>query len=264
MPTQDEVLKFITDRENDVKFVRLAFCDLGGVPKNISVPPTALGRVFEEGMAFEPRAIDGFGDTCERAYLFPDVSTLATLPWRPSHGRVVRFYCDIRLADGNPAPFDKRAVLKREVDGLDLLTAEAECDFYLFKTEEDGDTRGATFDNGGYFDVYPLDMGENVRREICNYLAEMGIVHTASHHARGHGQNTIALSATDFVTCADNLLTFRMAVSTVARQNGLIASFDASPFGNAQKSALTITVGDAVWSFAPSVNPYTALAGIVK
>ncbi|MDR0906456.1 MAG: glutamine synthetase beta-grasp domain-containing protein [Oscillospiraceae bacterium] len=275
MNTITDVLKFIHDRDNDVKFVRLAFCDANGVPKNISVPPATLDAAFKNGMRFEPQAIPGFGAEYAEAYLFPDAATLAILPWRPSHGRVVRFYCDIKLADGTPAPFDARASLKRAIADADkaglTFTAEPEIDFYLFKSEEDGENRGVTFDNGGYFDVYPNDMGENVRREICSHLTEMGITPTSSHHARGAGQNTIALAATDPLTCADNLLTFRMTVGTVAGQNGLAASFDEKPFKQPQASEMKIKLGCAkrgdggyTETVTPSVNPYTEMEKLVK
>jgi glutamine synthetase len=275
MNTTTDVLKFIHDRDNDVKFVRLAFCDASGVPKNISVPPATLDAAFRNGMRFEPSAIAGFGEEFSEAFLFPDAATLAILPWRPSHGRVVRFYCDIKLADGTSAPFDARASLKRAVADAEkaglTFTAEPEIDFYLFKTEEDGENRGVTFDNGGYFDVYPNDMGENVRRELCFHLTEMGITPTSSHHARGAGQNTIALAATDPLTCADNLLTFRMTVGTVAGQNGLAASFDARPFGQPQASELKFTFGCSkhggdgyTASFAPNVNPYSTVETLIK
>ncbi|MDR0838085.1 MAG: glutamine synthetase beta-grasp domain-containing protein [Oscillospiraceae bacterium] len=267
----NDVLRFVKDRDNDVKFVRLAFCDRHGAPKNISVPPDVLSRAFNDGIPFEPGAIQGFGDGYERALLFPDASTLAILPWRPQHGRVVRFYCDLKLPDGAPAPFDTRAALRQVIAGSEIaLNAEPEIDFYLFRTGQDGEATEIPFDDGGYFDVFPRDMGENVRREICFHLGEMGIHPTSSHHARGPGQNTITLSPTDLLTAADNLLTFRMTVGTVAGQNGLAASFEPAPISGAAESFLKITLHSPKSEdgytriFSPSVNPYTTMEEMLR
>ncbi|MDR3210194.1 MAG: glutamine synthetase beta-grasp domain-containing protein [Oscillospiraceae bacterium] len=268
----EEVLRFIRDGGSDVKFVRLAFCDADGTPKNISVAPDELERAFTRGVAFDPGAIPGFdGET--QPLLFPDPGTLAVLPWRPQQGRVVRFYCELRDGAGNALAYDTRVQLRRAAEALTAagitLQVGASCDFYLFRTDAEGAPTNLPFDNGGYFDVYPLDRGENVRREICSYLEVMSVVTTASYHAYGPGQNTIALRETDALTCADNLQTFKTVVGAVTGQNGLAASLAPRPLPGTPESKLGLLVsygkrGEAKTEerlgASPSANPYAELA----
>ena len=171
--TMSEVLQFIND--NDVKFIRLAFCDIFGMQKNISVMPGELARAFEKGIAFDASAISGFMNVEESdLLLFPDPSTLAVLPWRPSHGRVVRFFCDIRHPDGRPFEGDGRHILKKTV----LKAAEmgytckigAECEFYLFELDETGRPTMRTHDNAGYCDIAPLDRAERATPEALEEI----------------------------------------------------------------------------------------------
>ena len=168
--TISEVLEFI--QTNDVKFIRLAFCDLFGKQKNISIMPEELPGAFEHGISFDAHAIAGFSDIVHSdLFLFPDPSTLAVLPWRPQQGRVVRFYCDIKNPDGSAYWGDTRGFLKSVVSRAEqegyLCKVGTECEFYLFITDESGAPTKTPFDRGGYLDVAPLDRGENVRREIC-------------------------------------------------------------------------------------------------
>jgi glutamine synthetase len=272
--TAEEVLRFVRDRDNDVKFVRLAFCDPSGTPKNISIPPDELPRAFEKGVAFDGRM---FGETERTPLLFPDHLTLAVLPWRPQHGRVVRFYCDINDESGAPLPADARASLRRAVADAETAgisaTFVASCDFYLFRTDEEGAPTQLPFDGGGYLDVYPLDRGENVRRDICSYLEVMSITVTSSHHARGPGQNSIAMKSVGALACADNIQTFKTVTATVAAQSGLFASLERTPLSGVADSMLSLSVAiseksgknrlDKLYGFAPSVNPYSQLEKII-
>ncbi|MDR2502204.1 MAG: glutamine synthetase beta-grasp domain-containing protein [Oscillospiraceae bacterium] len=224
----EDVLRFVKDRDSDVKFIRLAFTDLTGAVKNISLAPDCLPRAFERGMEFNAAEFEGFGGGS--ALLFPDPGTLSVLPWRPSHGRVARLYCEIRGHDGVTAPYDTRSRLRAAAEELDLLGITlrilVSADFYLFRTDSDGNPTDRPFDDGGYFDIFPRDKGENVRREICSYLSEMSVSTIASYHAAGPGQNTIALAETDALCAADNIQTFKTVVGAVAGQNGL-ASLEA-------------------------------------
>ncbi len=230
--TVSEVLEFV--RENDVKFIRLGFCDPLGLQKNISVMPDELAAAFENGVSFDASAIKGFRDVSESdLFLFPDPATLTVLPWRSGPGRVVRFYCDIKNPDGSPFIQDGRYLLKQVISRCESMgyvcKIGAECEFYLFKTDENGEPLKVTLDNGGYLDISPLDKGENIRREICLCLEEMGIKPETSHHEQGPGQNEIDFRFSDALACADNLLTFKSVVKAIAARNGLFASFMPKP-----------------------------------
>lgn len=243
--TVNEVLQFI--RENDVKFIRLGFCDIFGLQKNISIMPDELAQAFEYGISFDASAIRGFQDvTKSDLLLVPDPATLTVLPWRPGPGRVVRFYCDIRNPDGSPFVRDCRYLLKRIVGRCESMgyvcKIGAECEFYLFKTDEDGRPTEVTLDNGGYLDISPLDKGENIRREICLCLEEMGIKPESSHHEQGPGQNEIDFKYSDALTCADNMMTFKSVVKAIAARNGLFASFMPKPIPDAPGSGLHVNI----------------------
>lgn len=228
--TEEEVIEFI--EENNVKFIRLAFCDVYGTQKNISIMPDQLARAFEVGVPFDASAIGGFGEGSD-LFLFPDPSTLALLPWRPSQGRVIRFFCDIRYPDGTPFERDGRYILKKATERARSMGIScdigAECEFYLFRTDEDGNPTDVPFDQAGYMDIAPKDKGENIRREICLTLEEMGISPESSHHEEGPGQNEIDFRYADARRCADNIITFRMVVETLASRNGLHATFAPKP-----------------------------------
>ena len=174
--TTQEVITFI--EENDVKFIRLAFCDVLGRQKNISVMPSQITRVFEDGISFDAAAVLGFKGIAESdLFLFPDATTLDILPWRPQVGRVIRFFCDIRYGDGTPFENDTRSLLKNKLyvikeKGMRVMTG-MECEFYLFSLDEKGQPTLRPMDQGAYLDIAPKDKGEDIRREICLTLEEM-------------------------------------------------------------------------------------------
>lgn len=243
--TVDEVLEFV--HENDVKFIRLSFCDLFGNLKNISIIPDELPRAFEHGIPFDAHAVSGFTDiTRSDLLLVPDPATLSVLPWRPQQGRVVRFYCSIKNPDGSAFWGDTREILKSVVDrarqkGYTCMVG-AECEFYLFVTDEKGEPTAVPFDSGGYLDVYPLDKSENIRREICLCLEEMGIRPETSHHERGPGQNEVDFKFSDAVNSADNFITFKQVVKSIAARNGLFASFSPKPLPDKSGSGLHVNL----------------------
>ena len=234
-------------KEEDVKFIRLAFCDTLGRQKNISILPSELRRAFEDGISFDASAICGFGGA-EKSdlLLFPDPSTLNILPWRPSHGKVVRMFCDIRHPDGTPFARDTRAILRRAVADAKAagITVQfgAEIEFYLFKTDENGDPTKIPFDHATYMDVAPEDKGENVRREICLTLLDMGIQPESSHHEEGPGQNEIDFRYSDAMRAADDAMNFITVVKATARQNGLYADFSPKPLENESGNGLHINM----------------------
>ncbi len=243
--TANEVLEFIG--QNDVKFIRLGFCDPLGLQKNISIMCEELADAFENGVSFDAHAIKGFRDVTQSdLLLFPDPATLTVLPWRPGPGRVARFYCDIKTPDGAFFAHDGRYILKQVLEkwqktGLGCKVG-TECEFYLFKTDENGEPTETTLDRGGYLDISPLDKGEDIRREICLTLEEMGIKPETSHHEQGPGQNEIDFKFGDPLEIADHLMTFKSVVKSVAARNGLFASFMPKPIQDAPGSGLHVNL----------------------
>ncbi len=233
--TQDEVMQFV--QEDDVKFIRLAFCDVSGRQKNISILPGELQRAFQRGIPFDGSALPGFGDeACSDLLLHPDPDTLMVLPWRPEHGKVVRMFSRVSLPDGRDFPGDTRSLLQGAVAESEKLGRSfyfgAEQEFYLFNLDDRGEPTLEPYDWAGYMDIAPEDRGENIRREICLTLEQMGIVPESSYHKEGPGQNEIDFRYSDPITAADNAMTFRTVVKTVARRNGLYADFSPKPLPN--------------------------------
>lgn len=246
MYTQSEVLDFI--EEEDVKFIRLAFFDLKGKQKNISIMPSELNRAFENGIPFDASAIEGFeGPQKSELYLKPDPSTLAIIPWRPATGKVVRMFCNILTPDGKPYLKDSRTILQnacqrlKDECGIEMMIG-TEVEFYLFKLDENGQPTSETFDKAGYMDIAPEDHGENIRREICFTLEQMGITPEASHHEEGPGQNEIDFHYSDALTAADNVATFKWIVNTKAAANGLYADFSPKPIAGQAGNGMHINV----------------------
>ncbi len=233
--SKEEVMQYI--EEEDVKFIRLAFCDVFGRQKNISIMSDELPRAFEYGIAFDASSIAGFGDeTHSDLLLHPDVETLMPLAWRPEHMRVVRMFSTITHSNGTPFECDTRSLLKKAMADAKKagysFSFGAEQEFYLFETDEKGYPTKRPYDHAGYMDIAPDDLGENIRREICLTLEQMGIHPESSHHEEGPGQNEIDFRYSDALTTADNTLTFQTVVKTVAHRNGLSADFSAKPLEN--------------------------------
>lgn len=230
--TPQEVIQFI--QEEDVKFIRLAFCDCFGRPKNISIMPHELERAFKYGIAIDASAIAGFGDEVNSdLFLHPDASTIALLPWRPEHGSVVRMFCSITHPDGTPFAHDARGILKQAVADAAkagyAFSFGSELEFYLFRLDENGEVTDVPYDQATYMDVAPEDRCENVRREICLTLERMGIQPESSHHEEGPGQNEVDFRYSDPLSAADNAVTFLTVVKTIAARNGLYADFSPRP-----------------------------------
>jgi glutamine synthetase len=230
--SKDEVIEYT--REEDVKFIRLSFCDVFGRQKNISIMPDELPRAFDCGIAFDASAIAGFGDeTRSDLFLHPEAETLMPLPWRPEHGSVVQMFSNITYPDGTPFECDTRSLLKTAVKKARDMGHEfyfgAEQEFYLFLLDENGKPTIIPYDEAGYMDIAPDDQGENVRREICLTLEKMGIHPESSHHEEGPGQNEIDFRYSEALTAADNAMTFQRVVKTVAHRNGLCADFSPKP-----------------------------------
>ena len=243
--TSDEVMQYVL--EEDVKFVRMAFCDIYGKQRNVAIMAGELPRAFDHGVAFDASAVSGF-DMDERSDLFlrPNADTLKELPWRPQSGRVAHMFCDIVHPDGRPFDGDTRALLRRAVADAAAqgfaFRFGTEMEFYLFKLDEQGKPTEEPFDEAGYMDVAPEGRGENVRREICLTLERMGILPESSHHESGPGQNEIDFRYADPLTAADNAIMFRSVVRTVAAQNGLWADFSPRPLPERDGNGMHINV----------------------
>ena len=226
--TAQDILNYVED--NDVKFVRLAFCDIFGNQKNISVFAGDLPYAFEQGVCFDGSSIAGFMNTEESdLVLWPDPDTMTILPWRPTEGRVMRMYCDITLPNGRPFAGNSRGYLQSVVKRAKAMGLRCdvgcECEFYLFQTDEHGNPTRIPMDHGGYFDIAPLDKAENIRREICFAMEDMGLRPQHSHHESGFGQNEVDFMYSTALKSADNLNTFKSTVKAIADRNGLFASF---------------------------------------
>lgn len=243
--TAREVYDFV--RQEDVKFIRLAFCDVNGKQKNISIMPDELSRAFSDGISFDASAIKGFGDEVgSDLLLFPVPSTLNILPWRSSHGNVIRMFCSMKYPDGTQFEKDSRMILQRAVDAAAAKGVSvqfgAEFEFYLFNTDEKGMPTDEPFDRAGYMDVAPEDKGENARREICLTLLEMGIKPESSHHEEGPGQNEIDFRYSDAMTAADNAMNFMTVVKAAAQRNGIYADFSPKPLPGESGNGLHINM----------------------
>ena len=243
--TAQDILNYVED--NDVKFVRLAFCDIFGNQKNISVFAGDLPYAFEQGVCFDGSSIAGFMNTEESdLVLWPDPDTMTILPWRPTEGRVMRMYCDITLPNGRPFAGNSRGYLQSVVKRAKAMGLRCdvgcECEFYLFQTDEHGNPTRIPMDHGGYFDIAPLDKAENIRREICFAMEDMGLRPQHSHHESGNGQNEIDCRYAGPLKTADNVMTFKQIVRAIAMRNGLHASFLPKPLPQQAGSGLHINL----------------------
>lgn len=243
--SKQEVMQYV--QEEDVKFIRLAFCDVFGNQKNISIMPKELSRAFDYGIAFDASSVAGFGDELHSDLLLhPEPETLMLLPWRPEHGKVVRMFSNISYPDGRPFACDTRSLLKQAVADAKKagysFSFGAEQEFYLFTLDENGKETKTPHDNAGYMDIAPDDKGENIRREICLTLEQMGISPESSHHEEGPGQNEIDFRYSDAVTAADNAMTFRTVAKTTAYRNGLTADFTPKPLSGYPGNGFHINV----------------------
>ena len=242
--TKEDVLRLV--EENDVKFIRLQFTDLSGILKNLAITDRQLFKALD-GCMFDGSSIIGFAEV-ERSdlVLIPDPDTFAIIPWRPQQGKVARLICDVYTPDGKPFEGDPRYILKRIVKKASdmgfVFNVGPECEFFLFHTDEEGNPTTRTHDTAGYFDLAPLDMGENSRREICLALEDMGFHIEASHHEVAIGQHEIDFRYSDALDAADKLSTFRMVVKTIAQKHGLHASFMPKPLFGVNGSGLHINM----------------------
>lgn len=240
-----DVLEFIED--NDVRFIRLQFCDLFGRNRNISVSYSEFERALKDGLMFRSSGVPGYESCGEpELILYPDPTTIQSLPWRPQQGSVARVLCKVCYPDGRSFEGDSRQILTNIVEqakkeGIEFEIG-AKIEFYLFELGEDNVPTLNTVDHAGFFDLAPLDKGENTRREIILTLEEMGFAITSSHHEVGSGQHEIDFRMSDPINCADSIQTFKTVVKTVAESNGMHASFMPKPLNDQPGSGMHIMI----------------------
>ena len=277
--TRDEIMKII-EAEN-VHFFRLQFVDIFGYMKNVAVPLSQIEKALDGQMMFDGSSIDGFVRINESdMYLKPDYDTFTVLPWRNQDGRnAARIICDVYKADGTPFDGCPRNNLKRVLaEAKEMgytMNVGTEAEFFLFKKDEEGNATTITNDVAGYFDVDPDDTGINCRREIIETLEDMGFEIEASHHEVAEGQHEVNFKYADALAAADNTLTFKWVVRSIAAKHGLHATFMPKPIfginGSGMHTNQSLFNADGTNAFFDENGPlqlsetaYKYIAGIAK
>ncbi len=275
--TKEDIIRMV--EEEDVEFIRLQFTDMFGNLKNIAITASQLDRALNNKCMFDGSAIDGFvrieeSDMC----LYPDLSTFNILPWRPQQSRVARMICDVRRPGGEPFEGDPRYVLKQAIAQAEAMgyTFEVgpECEFFLFNTDENTIPTTVTHEQAGYFDIGPMDFGENARRDMVMTLEELGFTIEASHHEMAPAQHEIDFKYDEVLATADNIMTFKFAVRTIAKRHGLHATFMPKPKAGVNGSGMHINMSlhkdgknifeDANDEFGLSKEAYWFIGGLMK
>lgn len=231
--TKDDIIQMVEDEGID--FIRMQFVDIFGQLKNVTLMASQIGKAVNNRVMFDGSSIEGFTRTQESDQcLYPDLDTFEIIPWRNAKGKVARMICDVYNADGTPSMGDPRGVLRRVMAraqkmGFDQFNVGPELEFFLFETDENGHATTRTRDEAGYFDLGPLDHGESTRREICMSLEEMNFEIEASHHECAVGQHEIDFKYANALDAADKIMTFKLAVKSLAQKNGLHATFMPKP-----------------------------------
>ena len=243
--TSEDIIKLV--EELDVRFIRLQFADIFGMMKNVAITRQQLPKLIEKGAAFDGSSIDGFVRIEESdMLLIPDFSTFAVFPWKSQNTRVARLICDVHTTDGKPFIGDPRQVLRETTEKARkmgyIFNVGPECEFFLFQTNEDGTPTLITHDDAGYFDLGPIDLGEDARKNICLALEDMGFEIEASHHEVARGQHEIDFKYEDAMKTADNINTFKLVVKTVAHRSGLHSTFMAKPIFGISGSGMHINM----------------------
>ena len=243
--TRDDIFHIV--EEEDVAFIRLQFTDIFGTMKNMAVTVGQLEKALDNRCMFDVSSLEGVADEEESdMYLYPDLSTFEIFPWRPQQGKVARLSCDVYKKDGTPYEGDPRYVLRKAVaEAKEMgytMNVGPECEFFLFHTDDDGRPTTVTHEQGGYFDVGPLDLGENARRDMILTLEDMGFEIISSHHEIAPAQHEIDFHYDEAMITADNLMTFKMVVKTIAKRHGLHATFMPKPKSETYGSGMHINL----------------------
>lgn len=230
--TIEDIKEYVTNE--DIKFIRLQFTDIFGTLKNVAITSSQIDKALDNNCMFDGSSIEGFVRIEESdMYLRPDIQSYTVFPWLPQHGKVARLICDVYKPNGEPFDGDPRYVLKKVLkEAKDMgydFNVGPELEFFLFHTDSEGRPTTKTHDYGGYFDMGPIDLGESARRDMCLTLEEMGFEIETSHHEVANGQHEIDFKYGDALPTADNIMTFKYVVKSIAQKHGLYASFMPKP-----------------------------------
>ena len=230
--TKQDIFNMV--EEEDVEFIRLQFTDMFGTLKNVAITSSQLEKALNNECMFDGSSIEGFVRIEESdMYLYPDLDTFVIFPWRPQQGKVARIICDVYTSDRKPFEGDPRYILKKAVEDATQMgyrfDVGPECEFFLFNQDEDGQPTTISTERAGYFDLGPIDLGENARRDMVLTLEDMGYEIEASHHEVAPAQHEIDFRYDEAVKTADNIMTFKLAVKTIAKRHGMFASFMPKP-----------------------------------
>ena len=244
--TKEDIIRIV--KEEDIEFIRMQFVDIFGQLKNVAITASQIEKAVNNQITFDGSSIEGYTRINESdQYLYPDLNSFAIFPWRPAQGKVARLICDVYNPDGTPFVGDPRGVLRRVLQrsrdmGFDAFNIGPELEFFLFETDDQGHATTLTRDEAGYFDLGPLDHGESTRREICLNLEQMGFEIEASHHECAQGQHEIDFKYDEALDCADKIMTFKLAVKSLAQKNGLHATFMPKPLFGLAGSGMHINM----------------------
>ncbi|WP_455386536.1 type I glutamate--ammonia ligase [Lactiplantibacillus pentosus] len=278
--TKDDIRRIV--KEENVNFLRLMFTDLFGTIKNVEVPVSQLDKLLDNKLMFDGSSIDGFVRIEESdMYLYPDLSTWLIMPWNTEHGKIARIICEVYTADRKPFEGDPRNNLIRALNdmreaGYTSFNCGTEPEFFLFKMNEKGEPTTELNDKGSYFDLSPMDLGENCRRDIALELERLGFNVEASHHEVAPGQHEIDFKYADALSAADHIQTFKLVVKTIARKYNLWATFMPKPLNGVNGSGMHVNMslfhdqGNAFYDASDksglelSSDAYHFLGGLMK
>ncbi|MDE7366313.1 MAG: glutamine synthetase family protein [Lachnospiraceae bacterium] len=275
--TKQDIMRRI--EEEDIEFIRLQFTDMFGSLKNVAITSSQLEKALDNKCMFDGSSIEGFVRIEESdMYLYPDLDTFETFPWRPQQGKVARLICDVYKADGTPFEGDPRYVLRRVLQEAAEMgysfDVGPECEFFLFHTDDNGMPTTISHEKASYFDISPLDLGENARRDMVLSLEDMGFEIEASHHEVAPAQHEIDFKYGPALATADNIMTFKLVVKTMAKKHGLFASFMPKPLygvnGSGMHTNMSLTKNgknifdDPKGKDGLSKEAYYFIAGIMK
>ena len=275
--TKEQIIKTIKDE--NIQFIRLQFTDIFGAMKNVSITPSQIEKALNNKMMFDGSSIDGFArieesDMC----LYPDLDSFRIHPWDQEKGKVARLICDVYRPDGCSFEGDPRFILRKALDHAREMgyrfNVGPECEFYLMKTDDSGRPVLEQYDEGGYFDLGPNDVGEDVRKYIVLALEELGFEIEASHHECGPAQHEIDFKYADALSAADNIMTFKYAVKTISEKHRMYATFMPKPFYGVAGNGMHLNMSlmkdgqnafvDAEDKNGLSKEAYSFMAGIMK